>query len=162
MAVTFTHPLDQTKYRMQVMQAPKAMLRTLVHFASRDGIRSLWTGLTASYARQLSYSTARFGLYNYFAGEMRKQTGKQRLSISMEIMSSGFAGGLAGFIGNPSEVCKTLLSVGVEGTEWRRSPWYGCVQMGPRRLRRGSVIGMLSTLSSESQEQRALRRSPVG
>ncbi|KAK0246946.1 hypothetical protein LTR35_017308 [Friedmanniomyces endolithicus] len=104
MAVTFTHPLDQTKYRMQVMQAPKAMLRTLIHVASRDGIRSLWTGLTASYARQLSYSTARFGLYNYFAGEMRKQTGKQRLSISMEIMSSGFAGGLAGFIGNPSEV----------------------------------------------------------
>lgn len=54
--------------------------------------------------RQLTYSTARFGLYNYFARETRQRTGQQRLSSSLEIACSGVAGALAGLVGNPTEV----------------------------------------------------------
>ncbi|KAG9513661.1 hypothetical protein KCU93_g10008, partial [Aureobasidium melanogenum] len=104
MAATCTHPLDQTKYRMQVMHQPKNILRTLVSFASRDGIPSLWTGLTGSWLRQCSYSTARFGLYNYFAKEVKQRTGTTKLTAGWEVVCSGVAGGAAGLIGNPTEV----------------------------------------------------------
>ncbi|KAG9564416.1 hypothetical protein KCU79_g5085, partial [Aureobasidium melanogenum] len=104
MAATCTHPLDQTKYRMQVMHQPKNILRTLVSFASRDGIPSLWTGLTGSWLRQCSYSTARFGLYNYFAKEVKERTGTSKLTAGWEVVCSGVAGGAAGLIGNPTEV----------------------------------------------------------
>ncbi|THY43272.1 hypothetical protein D6C99_07151 [Aureobasidium pullulans] len=104
MAATCTHPLDQTKYRMQVMHQPKNILRTLVHFAGRDGIPSLWTGLTGSWLRQCSYSTARFGLYNYFAKEVKARTGTTKLTAGWEVVCSGVAGGAAGLIGNPTEV----------------------------------------------------------
>ncbi|CAD0029719.1 unnamed protein product [Aureobasidium pullulans] len=90
--------------RMQVMHQPKNILRTLVHFAGRDGIPSLWTGLTGSWLRQCSYSTARFGLYNYFAKEVKARTGTTKLTAGWEVVCSGVAGGAAGLIGNPTEV----------------------------------------------------------
>lgn len=86
------------------MHQPKNILRTLVHFAGRDGIPSLWTGLTGSWLRQCSYSTARFGLYNYFAKEVKARTGTTKLTAGWEVVCSGVAGGAAGLIGNPTEV----------------------------------------------------------
>ncbi|KAH0844789.1 Mitochondrial dicarboxylate transporter [Fonsecaea pedrosoi] len=89
---------------MQVMSTRQNMLRTMIRFASIDGIPSLWWGISASMLRQSTYSTARFGLYNYFAGIARERTGQRRLPSSWEIVCAGAAGGLAGLIGNPTEV----------------------------------------------------------
>jgi hypothetical protein len=89
---------------MQVMHQPPNLVRTLFSFASRDGIPSLWTGLTGSWLRQCSYSTARFGLYNYFANEVKQRTGTTKLTAGWEVVCSGVAGGAAGLIGNPTEV----------------------------------------------------------
>lgn len=106
--------------RMQVVSSKQNMLRSMIHFASRDGelicpptitpllkelgIRSLWWGISASILRQSTYSTARFGLYNYFASEARHRTGRRQLARSWEIACAGLAGGLAGLVGNPTEV----------------------------------------------------------
>lgn len=54
--------------------------------------------------RQSTYSTARFGLYNYFAKAARQRTGQQRLSSSWEVACAALAGGMAGVVGNPTEV----------------------------------------------------------
>jgi dicarboxylate transporter 10 len=72
------------------------------------GIPSLWWGLSASMLRQSTYSTARFGLYNYFAGKARERSGAARLSSGVEIACAGVAGGFAGLIGNPTEVCMAV------------------------------------------------------
>ncbi|KAJ3958151.1 hypothetical protein N0V92_005252 [Colletotrichum tropicale] len=68
------------------------------------GIFSLWSGLSASIFRQTTYSTARFGLYNYFAQQAKQYTGKEKLSTAMTITCAGLAGGMAGLVGNPAEV----------------------------------------------------------
>jgi solute carrier family 25 (mitochondrial dicarboxylate transporter), member 10 len=68
------------------------------------GVRSLWSGLSASILRQSTYSTARFGLYNYMAREMKRAFGQKQLSSSGTIMCAGLAGGAAGLLGNPTEV----------------------------------------------------------
>lgn len=86
------------------MHQPPNLVRTLFSFASRDGIPSLWTGLTGSWLRQCSYSTARFGLYNYFAKEVKQRTDTTKLTAGWEVVCSGVAGGAAGLIGNPTEV----------------------------------------------------------
>ncbi|KAG7143563.1 Mitochondrial dicarboxylate transporter like protein [Verticillium longisporum] len=104
MAVCFTHPLDQTKYRMQVLKSRDSMFRAMYRFAARDGIPSLWSGLSASIVRQSMYSTARFGLYNNLAGRAQSWTGQQKLSTAWTIACAGAAGGLAGLVGNPAEV----------------------------------------------------------
>lgn len=89
---------------MQVLTTKPPFLRTLLSFASRDGIFSLWTGLTASILRQSTYSTARFGLYNIFAAKLKQSLGTETLSASSTIACAGLAGGLAGLVGNPTEV----------------------------------------------------------
>ncbi|KAK4247139.1 mitochondrial dicarboxylate transporter [Corynascus novoguineensis] len=104
MAVCFTHPLDLTKYRMQVLQTRAPMLSTLYKFALRDGILSLWSGLSASILRQSTYSTARFGLYSTLSRHLQQRSGTSKLSAASTIACAGVAGGLAGMVGNPTEV----------------------------------------------------------
>jgi dicarboxylate transporter 10 len=96
------------------------MLRALYTFAIRDGmqntkitkhcglnlgagIRSLWSGLSASILRQTTYSTARFGLYNALAQKAKQMSGG-KLSSTSTIVCAGVAGGAAGMLGNPTEV----------------------------------------------------------
>lgn len=86
------------------MAARQGMFKTMIFFAQRDGIPSLWSGISASILRQSTYTTLRFGAYNYMAQKARETTGEQKLSTSMEIAIAGAAGGMAGLIGNPTEV----------------------------------------------------------
>lgn len=78
------------------------MLSTLYRFASRDGIPSLWSGLSASILRQSMYSTARFGLYNKLSRQLHP--GNSKPTAASTIACAGIAGGLAGMIGNPAEI----------------------------------------------------------
>lgn len=74
------------------------------YISHRIGIPSLWAGLSASILRQSIYSTARFGLYTALTQRARHLTGQERLSTSWTIACAGAAGGLAGLVGNPTEV----------------------------------------------------------
>lgn len=111
---------------MQVLKSKESMLHTMFGYASRDGqscsllirdllsvtlllaehtgILSLSDGLSASILRQGTYSTARFGIYNYLTSEALQESGKSRLPLSWNIAFAGIAGGVAGLIGNPTEV----------------------------------------------------------
>ncbi|KAF4982838.1 hypothetical protein FZEAL_1630 [Fusarium zealandicum] len=71
---------------------------------TRDGIPSLWTGLSASILRQGTYSTARFGFHTYFSDKLLNYTGAEKLSVSQNMACAGVAGGVAGIVGNPAEV----------------------------------------------------------
>lgn len=67
------------------------------------GIHSLWSGLSASILRQTTYSTARFALYDILARQIEQRTGG-KLSATGTVACAGVAGGLAGMVGNPTEV----------------------------------------------------------
>jgi hypothetical protein len=81
------------------------VLGYLVHV--EIGIRSLWSGLSASILRQTTYSTARFALYDILARNFQRRAGG-KLSTGSTIACAGVAGGLAGMIGNPTEVTVTI------------------------------------------------------
>lgn len=62
-------------------------------------------GLSASLLRQSTYSTVRFGVYNnYLAGQAKQLSEKEQLSVGSTVACAGLAGGIAGMIGNPTEV----------------------------------------------------------
>ncbi|KAG8162036.1 hypothetical protein KVR01_007801 [Diaporthe batatas] len=126
MAVCFTHPLDQTKYRMQVMHTRAPMLKTLSTFAARDGIPSLWTGLSASILRQSTYSTARFGLYAILTQHLRSTSASPSGQLSSAtIGAAALAGAAAGVIGNPAEVILVRMCAdGARPPGERRPPNY--------------------------------------
>jgi len=67
--------------------------------------------VSASWLRQCFYSTARFGLNSYFVEKAKQRTGQQKLSAYWEIACAGASGGLAGMIGNPTEVLASFPSL---------------------------------------------------
>lgn len=58
-AACFTHPLDVTKTRMQTAKARQGLVSSFLGAARSEGLTSLYTGLTASLLRQMTYSVTR-------------------------------------------------------------------------------------------------------
>ncbi len=116
------------KVRLQLRSgdAPKNMSGTFVHIVRAEGLRGLYSGLTASLLRQMTYSTVRFGVYEDLkrrltttttttttssregggggGGEVRRGPGLATL-----IGLSAFSGALGGFAGNAADVTNVRM-----------------------------------------------------
>ncbi|KAG1716797.1 hypothetical protein ID866_395 [Astraeus odoratus] len=104
-AACFTHPLDLTKVRMQTLgpaDIRPSMFAVLRSSFMDSGLRSLYTGLSASLLRQMSYSLVRLGSYEEMKRRMSK---KGRPSAIKLLLAAGAAGGLGGIAGNPAGTC---------------------------------------------------------
>uniref|UniRef100_A0A3P9IWG6 Mitochondrial dicarboxylate carrier n=1 Tax=Oryzias latipes TaxID=8090 RepID=A0A3P9IWG6_ORYLA len=63
-AACCTHPLDLLKVHLQTQQeVKKRMLGMAIHVVKNDGVLALYSGLSASLCRQMSYSLTRFAIY---------------------------------------------------------------------------------------------------
>lgn len=120
-AACVTHPLDLTKLRMQTVSSSGAgpsTLKVLRDTVALTGVRSLYTGLSASVLRQMTYSLVRLGSYEGIKSSISKGTaadflisrllncaliieGKQA-STGQLLIAAGLAGGLGGIAGNPA------------------------------------------------------------
>lgn len=96
MAACVTHPFDLVKVRLQARtaDAPRNMSGTFIRIFKREGPLGFYSGLSASVLRQLTYSTARFGIYEEMKQRAESDPGFPLL-VAMAI-SSGFVGGLVG------------------------------------------------------------------
>jgi len=111
MAAACTHPLDLLKVHLQTQQEAKMnMSQMAVHVVKKQGVRGLYNGLTASLTRQMTYSLARFGLYETLSStlnERRQGSGPlpfyQKVSVGMV---SGFFGGV---VGNPADMVNVRM-----------------------------------------------------
>ena len=89
------------------------MLSTFLHIYRTHGVPGLYTGLSASMLRQLTYSTVRFGVYEdlksrFAPTQTPKHPGRNLSFLSLIAMSStaGFLGGIAG---NPADVINVRM-----------------------------------------------------
>ncbi|KAL2008664.1 hypothetical protein VTN00DRAFT_6858 [Thermoascus crustaceus] len=123
--------------------APKSMLRTFVHVVKNDGFLGLYSGLSASILRQLTYSTTRFGVYEELKSHFTSSSSPPGLPTLIGMAcTSGFMGGI---VGNPADVLNVRMqSDAALPPEKRRNyknAFHGLVQMtraeGPGSLFRG-------------------------
>lgn len=101
MAACVTHPLDLVKVRLQMRtgNAPKNMVGTFVHILRNDGPLGLYSGISASLLRQMSYSTVRFGVYEELKTRITRRNEGRDPSFATLVglaAGSGFVGGIAG------------------------------------------------------------------
>ncbi|KIK99893.1 hypothetical protein PAXRUDRAFT_780592 [Paxillus rubicundulus Ve08.2h10] len=103
-AACFTHPLDLTKVRMQTLgpSVPRpSMLVTIRTSFAENGLRTIYTGLSASLLRQMTYSLVRLGSYE----EMKRRMSENgRPSTGKLLLAASAAGGLGGVAGNPADI----------------------------------------------------------
>lgn len=65
----------------------------------QSGFRSIYTGLSASLMRQMTYSLVRIGAYEKLKAKISKRGKPQTAHL---LLAAGFAGGLGGIAGNPA------------------------------------------------------------
>ncbi|KAI9304704.1 mitochondrial carrier domain-containing protein [Cunninghamella echinulata] len=118
-AVFVSHPFDLTKVRIQTairtqsqltwdwkLFRPLNMIKTMRTIVSKEGFKALYTGVDASLLRQGTYSTIRFGLYDYFKWLI---AGHQKPTFQQLLICSTAAGILGGAFGNPSDVVNVRM-----------------------------------------------------
>lgn len=97
-------PTQLVRSRMQTTEtAPgvkkPSILTVLRASIQESGIRSVYTGLTASWMRQMSYSLVRLGAYEGIKEHLSRDGPPSTFSL---IAAASFAGGLGGIVGNPA------------------------------------------------------------
>lgn len=101
-AACVTHPLDLVKVRLQMRtgNAPKNMSGTFVQIIRTAGPLGLYNGISASLLRQMTYSTARFGIYEELKTRLSRRSGGAKdpsfATLVALALTSGFMGGVAG------------------------------------------------------------------
>jgi dicarboxylate transporter 10 len=103
-ACLVTHPLDLAKVRLQTASQRGQSLGSMVYqIIKNEGFFKIYSGLTASLLRQATYSTARFGVYE-FLKETYVDRYKATPTTAVLLPMSMVSGALGGLVGNPSDV----------------------------------------------------------
>ncbi|KAJ4261484.1 Mitochondrial dicarboxylate transporter [Fusarium torreyae] len=87
------------RLQMRTGNAPKNMVGTFVHILRHDGPLGLYSGISASLLRQMTYSTARFGVYEEIKTRLTQRNEGRTPSFGTLVAlaaGSGFVGGIAG------------------------------------------------------------------
>lgn len=102
-ACIITHPLDLAKVRLQTAARPKPTLFSMIQrILKNDGPLGLYSGLTASILRQCTYTTARFGCYDFIKENLLPA---DKLNSTLYLLPcSMISGAIGGFVGNPADV----------------------------------------------------------
>jgi solute carrier family 25 (mitochondrial dicarboxylate transporter), member 10 len=83
------------------------MIATFIHVFKTNGFLGLYSGLSASLLRQLTYSTARFGVYEELKSDFTTKSSSPSFPGLIAMASiSGFVGGVAG---NPADVINVRM-----------------------------------------------------
>ncbi|KAK0533485.1 hypothetical protein OC835_002635 [Tilletia horrida] len=68
---------------------------------------ALYTGLSASLARQFSYSLVRFGAYDSLKAQLASEDereGRKRMGVGKSVLCASLAGAAGGIAGNPADI----------------------------------------------------------
>ncbi|KAG8202517.1 DIC1 [Candida africana] len=110
-ACLVTHPLDLAKVRLQTATKPgQSLLSMIYQIITKEGVFKIYSGLTASLLRQATYSTTRFGIYEFLKEQYMESiattggTEQKKPSTAVLLPMSMIAGALGGLVGNPSDV----------------------------------------------------------
>lgn len=104
-ACLVTHPLDLAKVRLQTASKPGQSLFSMIYqIITKEGFFKIYSGLTASLLRQATYSTTRFGIYEFLKDKYIESTNNAKPGTAILLPISMVSGALGGLVGNPSDV----------------------------------------------------------
>ncbi|XP_020496589.1 mitochondrial dicarboxylate carrier [Labrus bergylta] len=108
-AACLTHPLDLIKVHLQTQQEVRLrMIGMTVNVVRREGVLALYSGLSASLCRQMTYSLARFGIYETVRDQMNKDN-KGLMPFYQKVLLGAFGGFVGGFIGTPADLVNVRM-----------------------------------------------------
>ncbi|KAI5651858.1 mitochondrial carrier protein domain-containing protein [Phthorimaea operculella] len=108
-AACITHPLDLLKVHLQTQKGKNiSLIKVTKSVVKNEGIMGLYNGISASLLRQLTYSTARFGIYESAKQALAPKDGSP-LPFHTSALIAGLGGMAGGFIGNPADLVNVRM-----------------------------------------------------
>jgi len=102
-AACCTHPLDLIKVALQTQQGNMSIMAFCGDIVKKQGVLCLYNGISASLLRQLTYSTARFGIY---------EAGKEYIDTKTfvgKITLAALSGTIGGIVGTPADMVNVRM-----------------------------------------------------
>ncbi|KAK3509426.1 hypothetical protein QTP70_034185 [Hemibagrus guttatus] len=175
-ATVFVQPLDLVKNRMQLSgQGSKAReyktsLHAVASILRNEGVRGIYTGLSAGLLRQATYTTTRLGIYTILFEKLTKADGTPP-NFFMKALIGMTAGATGAFVGTPAEVALIRMTadgrlpldqrrgytnvfnalIRITREEGVTTLWRGCIPTMAR-----AVVVNAAQLASYSQSKQAL------
>lgn len=108
--VTFIHPIDVVKTRIQISSEYSAlgMGGTAKKIVGGEGVSALWKGVNAAWLRESSYTSLRLGLYEPCKVAFGCTT-PENTTFVKKFCAGSAAGALGSLAGNPFDVLKTKM-----------------------------------------------------
>ncbi|GAC95669.1 hypothetical protein PHSY_003245 [Pseudozyma hubeiensis SY62] len=106
-----TNPADIVKVRQQLLvdKTRANFIGITSDMIRKEGLRSLWNGVTASCLRELTYSTVRFGLYETFKDAYAKALGVKDTSFALKALSGISSGAIGSAFACPTDLVKVRM-----------------------------------------------------
>ncbi|XP_050509657.1 mitochondrial dicarboxylate carrier-like [Diabrotica virgifera virgifera] len=130
--VLVTHPIELLKVLIQVQKArSKPTTKMVRKIIKTEGFLAFYSGLSASISRQLTYSTAKFALYEQAKYYMDMN------NFSSKVMAGAVSGFVGGWVGVPADIVNVRMQ-----SDIRRNSKY-------RRNYRNVVHGLMEIYQKE-------------
>ncbi|XP_077974031.1 mitochondrial dicarboxylate carrier-like [Styela clava] len=137
MAVFCTHPLDLLKVHLQTQQTGKIRASQMaVSIIRSQGALALYNGVSASVGRQLTYTTARFAVYDLLRPFIISE-GEKNPSLVKKMLLASVGGFVGGIVGTPCDVINVRMQNDIK------------LPMNQRRNYRHVFHGLFSTAKGE-------------
>jgi solute carrier family 25 oxoglutarate transporter 11 len=121
------HPIDLVKVHLQLAGQTGANVTSLGvarSVVAKEGIKGLYSGLSAAVARQMVYGTARLGMHRSFSDYLSTRRVEQGQSASLPLavksLSAITTGGIAATLGCPMDVALVRMQADTLAKEGER------------------------------------------
>ena len=143
-ATLFVQPLDLVKNRMQLSgemgaaRQYKNSGQAVLSILKTEGVRGIYTGLSAGLLRQATYTTTRLGIYMTLF-DMCTKDGKAP-NFFMKMGLGITAGGIGAFVGTPAEVALIRMTADGRLPVDQRRGYTGVVNALSRIIKEEGVV----------------------
>ncbi|OQR91631.1 mitochondrial 2-oxoglutarate/malate carrier protein [Achlya hypogyna] len=109
-AACFTHPFDLLKVRLQTAkEMHHTLFGTIRSIVTQEGLGGFYRGISGGLMREGSYSTVRFGVYQYLKDAAIERNGGDPIPLWENVVLSMFGGAIGGAVGNPADVVNVRM-----------------------------------------------------
>jgi len=150
-ATTCIQPIDMVKVRIQLAGegakgggvSPFTVAKNII---AQDGFLALYTGISAAWLRQATYTTARLGIFRAISDHLEKNPDgtKRQTSFAEKTFAGLTAGGLGSIIGTPADVALIRMQADNTLPVDQRRNYTGVTNALVRIIKEEGVRGMFA------------------
>lgn len=146
-ATSIVQPIDMVKVRIQLIgektgpDVSRNPFRVAKNLIANEGVLGIYKGLDAGLIRQITYTTARMGIFRVTSDAI-KSPNEKTLPLYKKACAGLFAGATAALIGNPADLSLIRLQADATLPVDQRRNYTGVFNAMSRTVKEDGLLGL--------------------